>query len=78
MDTRADAIVPTTKAPYEPLKKAATKIKRKVSRNASAYLARSNFQTMNTKLKKTSIPTNIYSIKTPLLNIVKPSDEDSI
>ena len=63
MDTRADAIVPTTNAPYEPLKKAATKIKRKVSRNASAYLARSNFQTMNTKLKKTSIPTNIYSIK---------------
>ena len=55
IETKADAIVPTTKAEYEPLNKIITPIIRRVSRPASRYLALSNFHLINAMLK---IPQN--------------------
>lgn len=82
MDTKAEAKVPTTKAEYDPLNRIITTIIRKVSRQASRYLLRSNFHLMNAILKNTANPITANSIKTPnskMINIVESSrEEDSV
>lgn len=82
MDTKAEAKVPTTKAEYDPLNRIITTIMRKVSRQASRYLLRSNFHLMNAILKNTANPIMANSIKTPnskMINIVESSrEEDSV
>lgn len=82
MDTKAEAKVPTTKAEYDPLNRIITTIIRKVSRQASRYLLRSNFHLMNAILKNTANPIMANSIKTPnskMINIVESSrEEDSV
>lgn len=82
MDTKAEAKVPTTKAEYDPLNRIITTIMRKVSRQASRYLLRSNFHLMNAILKNTANPIMANSIKTPnnkMVNIIESSrEEDSI
>lgn len=69
MDTKAEAKVPTTKAEYDPLNRIITTIMRKVSRQASRYLLRSNFHLMNAMLKNTANPIMANSIKTPNVKI---------
>ena len=82
MDTKAEAKVPTTKAEYDPLNRIITTIIRKVSRQASRYLLRSNFHLMNAILKNTANPIMANSIKTPynkMIDIVESSrEEDSV
>ena len=69
MDTKAEAKVPTTKAEYDPLNRIITTIIRKVSRQASRYLLRSNFHLMNAILKNTANAMMANSIKTPSVKI---------
>lgn len=71
-------MVPTTRAPYEPLKKIATRISKKVSRDASAYLPLSNFHITNTRLKNTRIPTKINSIVNSFMDIIKSSKKRTL
>ena len=73
MDTKAEAKVPTTKAEYDPLNRIITTIMRKVSRQASRYLLRSNFHLMNAMLKNTANPIMANSMITPNNNINKHS-----
>lgn len=76
-ETSAEVIVPTTSAPYEPLNSSITITRRNRSRDASAYLARSNFHLMKAILKKVTIPIIKNSIKTPLVSILEHSSECS-
>lgn len=61
-DISADAIVPTTSAPYEPENTTVTKIRRVASTDASVVLPLSNFHLMIAILKNTAIPIIKYSI----------------
>ena len=70
-DTKADAIVPTTKAPYEPLKTIPTRTNKLASKMALADCLRSNFHLMIAMLKKTAIPMIRYSIITPYSRVLQ-------
>ena len=77
IETRAEAIVPTTNAPYDPLNRIATITNKKRSRDASAYLLRSNFHLTNAILKNTAIPTIKNSILLLIVKILEHSEECS-
>ena len=62
METRADAIVPTTRAAYDPLNRIDTATKQVKSSMASPYLALSYFHLITAMLKKTAHPMMINSI----------------